>query len=231
MSHQLINNLNALVVGFFALTALGTVATRQVWGCLKLFIIQSLLLALSALLLGISYHSEHLYAVAFVDLISKPIIIPWLLFKVVPAEIHTRREVSQALNIPTALLLSVALVILAYFLGAPLLQAVAPEFRQPNVPIGIAAMLLGAFTMTVRREAVPLLIGLLTMENGAFLSAIAIASHLPMLVELAVAVDGLIVVFIIGILMRAIHQHVGTTAVGDLSTLKEIADSSGGARK
>ena len=186
------------------------------------------MLSLSAVLLGMYYHSPHLYAVALVDLISKPIIIPWLLFKVAPSEIHTRREVSQALNIPTALLIAVALVILAYFLGAPLLQAVSPEFRQPNVPIGIAALLLGAFTMTVRREAVPLLIGLLTMENGAFLAGIAIASHLPMLVELAVAVDGLIVVFIIGVLMRAIHQHVGTTAVGHLSMLKENTGNKGG---
>ena len=82
-------------------------------------------------------------------------------------------------------------------------------------------MLLGAFTLTVRREAVPLLLGLLAMENGAFLAGIAIARNLSMLVELAIATDGLIIVFIIGVLMRAVEKHVGTTAVGELASLRE----------
>ena len=98
---------------------------------------------------------------------------------------------------------------------------VAPEFRSLNVPIGIAGLLLGAFTLTVRREAVPLLIGLLAMENGAFLCGIAIARNLPLLVELAIATDGLIIVFIMGVLTRAVQKQIGTTAVGELASLKE----------
>ncbi len=221
MTDQLLDNLNALVTGLFLLTAFGIVAMRQTRGVLNLFIFQSILLALSALFLGLRYQSEHLYGVALVNVIIKPLILPWLLKKTAPEEVYTRREVNQALNIPTALLIALALVILAYFLGQPLLNAVAPEFRGPNVPIGIAGLLLGAFTITVRREAVPLLIGILAMENGAFLSGIAISRKLPLLVELAIATDGLIVVFIMGVLTRAVHRHVGTTAVGELANLKE----------
>ena len=87
------------------------------------------------------------------------------------------------MNIPTSLLIALALAILAYFLGRPLLQAVGPEFRSPNVPIGIAGLLIGAYTLTVRREAVPLLIGILGMENGAFLAGISISRNLPLLVN------------------------------------------------
>lgn len=220
-TQQLLNNLNALAAGLFLLTSFGIVAMRQARGCLNLFIVQSLLLAASAVLLGLRYSSEHLYGVAIVNIISKPIIVPWLLRKTSPAEIYTRREVDQALNIPTALLIALGLAILAYFLGQPLLNAVAPEFRGPNVPIGIAGLLLGAFTLTVRREAVPLLIGLLAMENGAFLCGIAISRNLPLLVELAIATDGLIIVFIMGVLTRAVQKQIGTTAVGELATLRE----------
>jgi hydrogenase-4 component E len=91
------------------------------------------------------------------------------------------------------------------------------------VPIGIAGLLLGAFTITVRREAVPLLIGLLAMENGAFLTGISISRDLPLLVELAIATDGLIIVFIMGVLTRAVQKQTGTTAVGTLASLKEAA--------
>lgn len=220
---QLLENLNALACGLFLLTAFGIVATRQARGCLILFIVQSLLLAASAALLGLRFDSRHLYGVALVNLISKPIIVPWLLRKTSPAEIYTRREIDQVLNIPTSLAIALALAVLAYFLGIPLANAVGPEFRGPNVPIGIAGLLLGAFTLTVRREALPLLIGLLAMENGAFLAGISIARDLTMLIELAIATDGLIIVFIMGVLVRAVQQHVGTTAVGELTSLKEKA--------
>jgi hydrogenase-4 component E len=221
--NQLLDNLNALAAGFFLLTAFGIVAMRQAKGCLNLFITQSFLLAASAFLLALRYQSGHLYGVAIVNVISKPIIVPWLLRRTSPAGIYTRREIDQALNIPTSLLIALALTILAYFLAIPLLNSVGPEFRGPNVPIGIAGLLLGAFTLTVRREAVPLLIGLLAMENGAFLAGIAISRNLPLLVELAIATDGLVIVFIMGVLTRAVQKHVGTTAVGELANLKETA--------
>lgn len=220
-ANQLLTNLNSLATGLFLLTAFGIVAMRQARGVLHLFIVQSLLLAASAVLLGLRFDAEHLYGVAVVNIISKPILVPWLLRKTSPSEVYTRREVDQVLNIPTALLIALALAILSYFLGLPLSKAIAPEFRGPNIPVGIAGLLLGAFTITVRREAVPLLIGLLVMENGAFLCGIAIARNLPLLIELAIATDGLIIVFIMGVLTRAVQKQVGTTAVGELATLKE----------
>jgi hydrogenase-4 component E len=216
-----LQDLNAMVGGLFLLAAFGMVATRQAGACLNLFIVQSLLLAASAALLGRIHHSTHLYGVALVNVIVKPFIVPWILRRTSPAEVYTRREITQALNIPTSLLIALGLVVLANFLGLPLLDAVAPEFRGPNVQIGIAGLLLGAYTLTVRREAVPLLMGLLAMENGAFFAGIAISRELPMLVELAIATDGLIIVVIMGVLTRAVQQHVGTTAVGELASLKE----------
>jgi hydrogenase-4 component E len=218
-----LENLNALAAGLFLLTAFGIVAMRQARACLHLFIAQSLLLAASAALLGLRFHSGHLYGVALVNLITKPVIVPWLLRRTAPAEIYTRREIDQVLNIPTALSIALALAIAAYFLGFPLMQALPSEYRGPNVPIGIAGLFLGAFTLTVRREAMPLLLGLLSMENGAFLAGISVARDLPVLVELAIATDGLIIVFIVGVLVRAIEQHIGTTAVGELASLKEAA--------
>jgi hydrogenase-4 component E len=85
---------------------------------------------------------------------------------------------------------------------------------------------LGAFTLTVRREALSLLIGLLVMENGAFLAGISIARDLGMLVELAIATDGLVIVFIMGVLVRAVQKQIGTTSVGSLDSLRETAATS-----
>ena len=219
--HAVLDSLNALAAGLFLLTAFAMVATRQTRGCLLLFIYQSLLLAASAFLLAAEYGSWHLAGVGLVNLVSKPLIIPWILARTLSSEVYSRREIEQVLNIPTSLTVSLALAVFAYFVTVPILHAVAPEFRSANVPIGFAGMLLGAYTLAVRREAVPMLIGILAMENGAFFAGIALSRELPLIVELAIASDGLIVVFVAGVLVRTIQRRLGSTRVGELATLKE----------
>lgn len=220
---QVLASLNALAGGLFLLCAFGMVATRQTRGCLLLFIYQSLLLAASAFVLAAEYRSAHLAGVGLVNLISKPLIIPWILRRSLSSEMYTRREIDQVLNIPVSLTLALALAVLAYFITLPILAAVAPEFRSANVPIGFAGLLLGAYTLAVRREAVPMLIGILAMENGAFFAGIALSRDLPLIVELAVASDGLILVFVTGVLVRTIQRRIGSTRVGELATLRESA--------
>ena len=83
------------------------------------------------------------------------------------------------------------------------------------VPIGLAGLLLGVYALTVRREAVPQILGLLAMENGAFFAGVAIAPELPLIAELAVAFDVLVLAFVVGILTRTVHERIGTTAVGE----------------
>jgi len=225
-----LDSLNALADGLFLLSAFAIVATRQARGCLQLFIAQSLLLAASAFLLGAEHHTPHLFGVGLVNLITKPIIIPWILRLTLSNEVYARREIDQVLNVPTSLTIALLLVVLSYFITLPILGAVTPGFRSANVPIGVAGLLLGAYTLAVRREAVPMLIGILSMENGAFLAGIALARDLPLIVELAAASDGLVLVFVTGVLVRAIQRRIGSTRVGELATLREEPPSHDGGR-
>jgi hydrogenase-4 component E len=213
--------LDALTGALFLLTALGVVATRQVLASLQLFILQSLLLTLSAVLLGIAQGSIHLYAVAAITVATKTLLIPWLLRHTVSAEVYRTREIERVLNIPSSLLIAAVLIVLAYVVANPLLGAVEVPFAQVNLPLGIAAMFLGAFTIAVRREAVPQLLGLLAVENGVFFAGVAIVPNLPVIAELAAAVDVPVVALVIGMLTRRIHARLGTTAVGRLASLRE----------
>jgi hydrogenase-4 component E len=213
--------LDALTGALFLLTALGVVATRQVLASLQLFILQSLLLALSAVLLGIAQGSIHLFAVAAITLATKTLLIPWLLRHTVSAEVYRTREIERVLNIPSSLLIAAVLIVFAYVVANPLLGTVAVPFVQVNLPLGIAAMFLGAFTIAVRREAVPQLLGLLAVENGVFFAGVAIVPNLPVIAELAAAVDVPVITLVIGMLTRRIHARLGTTAVGQLASLRE----------
>jgi hydrogenase-4 component E len=217
-----ISALDALTGALFLLTALGVVATRQVLASLQLFILQSLLLTTSAVLLGIALQSGHLFAVAAITIATKTLMIPWLLRYTVSAEVYRTREIERVLNIPISLLISAVLIVVAYIIANPLLTAVSEvPFAQINLPLGVAAIFLGTFTIAVRREAVPELLGLLAVENGVFFAGIAIVPSLPVIAELAAAVDVPVITLVIGLLTRRIHTQLGTTSVGRLASLRE----------
>lgn len=219
-----LQNLNALVCGLFLLVTFGLVAIRQVYGCVRLFVALSILLALSAFLLSVLYHTWHLAVVGIVDVTTKAIVVPLLLKRALPYEVYTRREVTQVLNIPTALLIALVLAIAAYFLSSPLVDVGAGAAVAVNLPIGLAGLLIGGLTAAVRREAVPLFLGLLAMENSAFLAGIAIAPEMSLIAEVAIASDVLILVFMVSVLTRTVRERIGTTEIGTLITLREEAE-------
>ncbi len=218
---SLANELNLLAAGLFLLGSFGLIATRQVLDCVAVFAWQSLMLAASAALVAHETHLGHLYVVAGITIATKTLLIPWLLTRTSSERVVARREISQTLNVPTSLLIGLGLAACAYFLAAPL-EATAPGARiGVNLPIGLATLLMGAFTVTVRREALPQVLGILSMENGAFFAGLAIASGLPLFAELAAAFDVLIIALVMGLLTRKLHERTGSTAVADLTELRE----------
>jgi hydrogenase-4 component E len=213
--------LNTLSAGLVLLSAFAMVATRQVQGVVRFFIIQSLLLSASCFLLGFSQHSFHLYALGAITIVAKVIAIPWVLKRTLIRELYVRREIDQVLNIPASLLSALFLAIVAVLLVSPILSITPDPVIRINLPIGLAGVLIGAFSLMVRREAIPQLIGILAMENGAFFAGIAIAAELPLIAELTVAFNVILITVIIGLLARNIKETIGTTEAGALTGLKE----------
>src|SRR5271170_6291183 len=123
----LAEGLNALTAGFILISAFGMVATRQVQGVLRFFVVQSGFLALSAFLIAFSRNSIHLWALGIITIVAKVIAIPWVLKRTLPGDLYERREIDQSLNIPSSLLLALLLAIAAEFLVSPLVAASADQ--------------------------------------------------------------------------------------------------------
>ena len=222
---QLIEGLNALMAGFILLTAFAMVATRQVLGVLRFLVVQSLFVAASAFLIGFNQRSIDLFALGAILIASKVITIPWVLRRTLPAEVYVRREIDQAINIPSSLLLALLLAIAAEFLAGPLLATTSDPVIHVNLPIGLACLLIGAYSLIARREAIPQLIGLLAMENGAFFAGIAVAPDLPLIAELAIAIDVVLIAVVVGLLTRNITETIGTTEAATMSELREETEA------
>lgn len=217
----LIYGLNALAAGLVLLTAFGMVTTRQVQGVLRFLIVQSLFVAASAFLIGFKRGSIDLLALGCIMIASKVITIPWVLRRMLPGDLYERREIVQVINIPSSLLLALLLAIAAEFLVGPLVAASPDPVIHANLPIGMAGLLIGAYSLIARREAIPQLIGILAMENGAFFAGIAIAPDLPLIAELAIAIDVILIAVVVGLLTRNITATVGSTEAAAMSELRE----------
>jgi hydrogenase-4 component E len=213
--------LNTLSAGLILIASFAMVATRQIQSVVRFFVLQSILLAASSFLLGYSRHSMHLWALGAITVAAKVIAIQWVLRRLLPEDFYERREIAQAVNIPFSLLLALLLAILAEFLTAPIAAASPDPVIRVNLPIGLAGVLIGAYSLVARREAIPQLIGILAMENGVFFAGIAIAPELPLIAELAVAVDVVLIAVVVGLLTRTIGKTLGTTEAAFLSELKE----------
>jgi hydrogenase-4 component E len=213
--------LNTLCAGLVLISAFAMVATRQVQGVVRFFVIQSGLLAASCFLLGFGQYSMHLYSLGTITIVAKVIAIPWVLKRTLARELYVRREIDQVFNVPASLLLTLLLAIFSVLLVSPIMSATPDPVIRINLPIGLAGVLIGAFSLMARREAVPQLIGILAMENGAFFAGIAIAAELPLIAELTVAFNVILITVIIGLLARNIKQTIGTTEAGALTGLKE----------
>lgn len=200
------------------LTTFAIVAARVLPGAIQAYALQSLVLALVATVVGFFTNSIDLYIVAVFTLIVKCGGIVWILSNVTN-RLHVQREIRPYLTIPASLLICALLTLLAFFIS-PAVVAPGTFLNEPPLAISIAMVLIGLFFLSSRRHAVAQVIGLLTIENGLFSGAIAIAYGMPLIVEFGILFDILIAVMVMSLLVRLIHRELITADTADLRRLR-----------
>ena len=81
-------------------------------------------------------------------------------------------------------------------------------------------MLIGLFIMMTRKKGVTQIIGLLTMENGLFLSGLAITYGMPLIVEVGIFFDIMVAAMILGVFVFRINQTFETINIDELRSLR-----------
>ncbi len=211
---QILQILGALLL----LTTFAMVATRLLSGAISSYAVQSFVLGLVAAVVAYFTGSNDLYIVAVLTIIVKCGAIVWIL-RNVTNRLHVQREVRPYLNIPASLLVCVLLTLLAFFVS-PAVVAPGTFLNEPPLAISIAMVLIGLFILSSRRHAVAQVIGLLTIENGLFSGAIAIAYGMPLIVEFGILFDILIAVIVMSLLVTLIHRELISADTVDLRRLK-----------
>ena len=215
ISAQLINFMAALLL----LIAFAMLAQRRILSLIYLFAWQGLVLAANSVIVAYSTGQSHMYYSALLTFALKVILLPWILHRLI-IKLDVRWDVETLINIPTIMLIGIALVIFAFNLALPISQ-LAGTITRSTLGIAMAIVLLSFLMMITRRKAVPQVIGFLAMENGLFFAATSTTYGMPMIVELGVALDVLIGMLILGIFFFQVREAFDSLDLSHMEKLKE----------
>ena len=177
------------------------------------------MLAISTLVVAMSTQQQHLYYSAALTLVLKVIILPWILHRLI-RKLNVKWDVETLINIPTTMLVGIMLVIFAFNLALPITQ-LAGTITRSTLGIAIAIVLLSFLMMLTRRKAIPQVIGFLAMENGLFFAATSATYGMPLVVELGIALDVLVGMFILGIFFFQIRETFDSLDLRHMEKLKD----------
>ena len=181
------------------------------------------ILAIQGLLLfGIAIarmHEFHPVEMSFIiveTFVFKAIVIPAILFHVIHKtkinRIHSSSSQFGALTMSIVAL--VASCTITYYMA---------DSRTDMIFFGVAlyALLSGLILIVMRKRIFAHLVGFLVIENGVFLFSMAIGVELPMLINLAIMLDILISILILGMFLRRLDNDIHTDETDALTSIKD----------
>jgi hydrogenase-4 component E len=178
--------------------------------------IQGLLLFGIAMARLHEFHTVELTFIIVETLIFKAIVIPAILMRVIHKtkinRIHSAASQFGALVMSIVAL--VASCTITYYMA---------DNRTDMIFFGVAlyALLTGLILIVMRKRIFAHLVGFLVIENGVFLFSMAIGVEFPILINLAIMLDILISILILGMFLRRMDNDIHTDETDALTSIKD----------
>ena len=194
------------ILALFLITNLMMAASSRMMHCIRIVVIQGILLGILPLLLGHVEVSQ--VAAAILNISIKGIALPYLLVTAI-RKADVCRELEPLVGYSTSLVIVLFFFAVSFWLGTKL--PAEAEYLRLATPTAVATMLTGLFIVMARRKAITQAIGFLIFENGIALFGTGRMLEFGFAVEMGILLDVLVLVFVMGIaVMRIKHefQHI-----------------------
>ncbi len=184
------------------------------------FGLDSAVIGIAALVLGVAEHSTSLVVIGLLTLVIRAIAVPLVIDRVARSAVaHEDPRVSPG---PAAtMLLSAAVSVLAYGVADELAER--SHFISQLGVLGLGAMLaivaVSFLILIVQRGAISKLLGILLIDNGILLGGLILVPRLPALVEIVVLFDLIAAIAAIGFIVLRMRIHADTIDTSDLNRL------------
>ncbi|MBK8184137.1 MAG: hydrogenase-4 component E [Candidatus Competibacteraceae bacterium] len=190
----------------------------RVYALLNIFALHALVLALAVGWQAHTQEAPHLYITAAVALIFKAIVIPVVLRRIVQ-QLGIHRTLEVVGGVGRDMLAGTGLVALSILVMLPVTQGADPLARE-DLAFALAVVLLGLLLMVNRHNAISLVIGFMSLENGLILAA-AGARGMPLAVEISVAFSILIALIVIGVFLFRIRERFDSVDMQAMDAFRE----------
>jgi hydrogenase-4 component E len=167
--------------------------------------IQSLMIAGISFILYQETGSNVLLALAVLTIITKVIIIPYMLNKIRKESAIKRDADFRYLTPVSAILAGLALIFIVYNSFSLIFQLSQDNLFLLGAVIGVSLVLQGMLVIFSRKKVVTNVVGYLMMENGILLFGLFIA-ELPFIIELLIIVDLIIFILLSTVLAFGIES-------------------------
>ena len=182
----------------------------------------SILTIQGVLLFGIAMarlHSFHPVEMSFIiieTLVFKAIVIPAILMRVI------RKTKINRIHSASSQFGSLVMSIAALAASCTITYNMADEYTN-IIFFGVAlyALLSGLILIVMRKRIFAHLIGFLVIENGVFLFSMAIGVEFPILINLAIMLDILVSIVMLGTFLRRMDNDMHTDESDALTSIKD----------
>ncbi|MBI3125437.1 MAG: hypothetical protein HYZ10_13635 [Ignavibacteriales bacterium] len=151
-------------------------------------------------------------------LLVKVYLIPRYINKVI-LDLDIKRRIEPTIQQMVFLPIVIATMVII-FLASSILSK-STELDVIPFASGFSAIVIGIYIIMFRKKLIVHVCGFLIMENGIFLFGTAVASELPMMIELGTLLDIFVVVFLMGIALNKISSTFEGFEVTHLGRLKD----------
>ncbi len=220
-------HLDPLAASFFSLIAIASLllafvmlGSRWLRHYLYAFAVESWLIA--ALSASVGYYGGYpeLYLIAILTALFRGCFLPYLILRII-RRLNVARELHVILQPSSSLVIGALAVVFALTVSVRIVGqlGLAGTIAVLALTVMLSMKLIGFLMLAVRHEAVSQILGLLVLENGIFLGAQILVPGMPLLIEIVILFDLLIVVACFGLLVQYLLSHVGTTSSLELRRL------------
>lgn len=202
----------------FCLSLFYVSVTSRVKAYVTVLRVQGIILSVLLLLPFVYHFSIFGIILPATLLIVKVYLIPRYINKVI-LDLDIKRRIEPAIQQMVFLPLVIASMIIIFF-ATNMLSRIT-ELDVIPFASGFSAIVVGIYIIMFRKKLIVHVCGFLILENGIFLFGTAVASELPMMIELGTLLDIFVVVFIMGIALNRISSTFEGFEVTHLGRLKD----------
>lgn len=150
-------------------------------------------------------------------ILVKALVVPWFLNRV---RKHNRlkREHEPAVPVFYSIIVVMLSLLFSFVLSNNLNYQ---QIHTKYFTVAFASVLFGVYFIIIHKNIFSHVVGYLIIENGIFLLSLAVGTSMPMMVNLAVLLDVLLGVLVLGIFVNQIGDTFKSVGIEQLSKLKD----------